>query len=198
MPDAPDAIPYARFQELTVQHAAAEKRATAAEAALEKARGQFESSIATVQEQVTAKDRELASVRLQHDMDRTLLADGIADAGVVDYLRFKFNNIETAEGEEAQGFGDWFASYKEGKPALLQSFMKQAENAAPPPAPVPTPPPGPRKASVPPIDTSNNGRTGANGAVSAITPESLAKMTPEQIKQMGGMDAIIAQAIPQK
>lgn len=212
--DNQGSIPYARFQEAIAAKNAAEAKVEKLTNELNTVRTQFETSIAQVQEQVDAKEAEIAQIRLQHDMDRTLLADGINDEGVIDYLRFKYSGVEKPEDGEKPGFSDWYGNYKKEKPTILQPFLKKAEsktretntgtqqqNAGGQQNTSGTEQANTsggqqteiKKNEEGATDQSHNGRTGNTEAISNLTPQSLSKMSHEQIKQMGGWDAILSQ-----
>jgi hypothetical protein len=52
-----------------------------------------------------------------------LAKDGIHDAEITEFLRYKHEHAEVAEGAEKPSFGDWFQEYKATEPAVLTPFL---------------------------------------------------------------------------
>lgn len=197
-------IPYARFQEVVAAKNAAEAKVQEISGRLETFQVQLDEAKAQAQakaQEAEAKAQEMANLSLQHQMETTLLREGIQDKEVMDFLSFKYNGVKVEGDAQKPSFQDWFKDYKAGEPVVLKPFQKadtqtqQTQEVQTQQANTQTQQTqvakkaGSEDAVVP--DQSHSARTGTGEAVSNLTPHSLAKMTSEQIKQMGGMSEIL-------
>lgn len=196
-------IPYARFAEVVSQKNKAESDKAAMEAKLQELTAQvstYESKVQEAQAAAEAKAQEVVRMRLQHDMDVTLLRDGIGDKEVQGFLTYKYGTVEAKEDGTKPSFADWYNTYKATDPAVLKPFLKKAETQTQTETQGQTQDQtqgqtqtqGIKKAETAAVpDQSHAARTGSGEALSNLTPHSLARMTPDQIKQMGGMGEIL-------
>jgi|DEB0MinimDraft_3_1074331.scaffolds.fasta_scaffold00047_15 hypothetical protein len=189
MSDEQGSIPYARFSELTelknrlqAEVAALKKQNTSLEGRLTKAIEAKDTATSTFEAQ-------LSKLKLDHEMDRVLLSEGIDEQGV-EFLRFKYDGMAAPEeGTEKPDFGAWFTGFKETNSSLVSAFVKKEEKKeethAQPQAQVQvqdsTPRKGPSDTQTQVQDNSRNGVTGTFDP-NTLTPQQIAQMTPEQWK----------------
>lgn len=87
----------------------------------------FEARFATLSNEKAEVEGQMAEMKLGHQMDKTLMGAGIGDEGVIDYLRYRYSQVKTEEGQDKADFGTWFKTYQDSKPSILSGFSKKAE-----------------------------------------------------------------------
>lgn len=177
--------------ELIAKLQKAEARASTAEGELAKVNANFATTTAKLNERVKLAESQVGEVKLQFEMDRTLMADGITDEAAIDYIRYSYGKAPKV-GDAAPAFTDFYTSYKEEKKDFLQSFRpamqkaetrvepKPAEKVAPANAHAASATVG-AKAVVDPALGAGGKHTpaaGAGVAAAAVDPSQLANMKP--------------------
>ena len=114
-------IPFARFQEVVGQKNKAEADLLAAQKQITTLEGNLTSQVATITQERDALVKTLETTRLDHDVDRALLQEGV-NADGIDYLRYRYANVTVEEGQEKPGFGDWFTEYKGANAGTVAAF----------------------------------------------------------------------------
>ena len=153
-------------------------------------------SLATSNAALETSRTEQAASLVLYQTDRALMADGITDPGMIDYIRFSY---KAAPGTAAGGrpeFGAFLTGFKTANPALFTAAPAVAGVAAVvagagAPAVV---------AGAPAVVAGAAGSTDQGVVASALprggrlTPQEIARLTPEQMKEHGA--AIMASLKP--
>ena len=150
-------------------------------------------SLATSNAALETSRTEQAASLVLYQTDRALMADGITDPGMIDYIRFSY---KAAPGTAAGGrpeFGAFLTGFKTANPALFTAAPAVAGVAAVVAgAGAPAVVAGAPAVVVAPAVVAGAAGSTDQGVVAAalprggrLTPQEIARLTPEQMKEHG-------------
>jgi len=123
-------------------------------------------------------------------MDKALLAEGIRDEGVAEFVRYKYGTHKAEEGQQKPAFVEWWKGYKESKPAILAPFAAPAPAPAVGGAPAPAPAPAPKVVAARPEGVQPPKDQSVNGVQPGKSPTVETNFSPQQLAAMNPKDAI--------
>jgi len=196
-----ETVSFERFAALQKELASANAEREKLAAKLKTTETTYEKQLKAAQEAAETATKQLAEQELTWSMDRALLTDGIDDPDVREFLQHKFSSVAPQEGAEKPSFGDWFTEYTAASPAVLRPFLEKSQ--APPAATAAPPAAGPQgavkggapnqQAAPKPAGVAAGGQQQQPGRPLVLTPADIAKMSPDQFREV--MPSILSGAV---